>query len=46
MVGILIELEAATTFIKMMNYIPIHEKKDLGKGLFYKILKQCDIDRE
>lgn len=21
-------------------------KKDLGKGLFYKILKQCDIDRE
>lgn len=26
--------------------IPIHGKKDLGKGLFYKILKQCDIDRE
>ena len=26
--------------------IPVHGKRDLGKGLFYKILKQCDIDRE
>ena len=26
--------------------IPIHGKKDLGKGLFYKISKKCDIERE
>jgi predicted RNA binding protein YcfA (HicA-like mRNA interferase family) len=26
--------------------IPIHGNRDLGKGLFYKILKQCEIDRE
>jgi predicted RNA binding protein YcfA (HicA-like mRNA interferase family) len=26
--------------------IPIHGKRDLGKGLFYKILKECGIDRD
>jgi len=26
--------------------IPIHGKKDLGKGLFYRILKECGIDRD
>ena len=26
--------------------IPVHGNRDLGKGLFYKILKQCGIDRD
>jgi predicted RNA binding protein YcfA (HicA-like mRNA interferase family) len=25
--------------------VPVHGKKDLSKGLFYNILKQCDIDK-
>jgi predicted RNA binding protein YcfA (HicA-like mRNA interferase family) len=25
--------------------IPVHGNRDLGKGLFYEILKQCGIDR-
>lgn len=26
--------------------IPVHGTKDLGKGLFYKIVKQTGLDRE
>lgn len=26
--------------------IPIHGNRDLGKGLFYKILKACNIDKD
>jgi predicted RNA binding protein YcfA (HicA-like mRNA interferase family) len=26
--------------------IPVHGKKELGKGLFFKILKQCGIDKD
>lgn len=26
--------------------IPMHSNKDLGKGLFFKILKQCGIDKD
>lgn len=25
--------------------IPVHGNRDLGKGIFYKILKQCNIDK-
>ena len=26
--------------------MPIHGNRDLGKGLYYKILKQCGIDKD
>jgi predicted RNA binding protein YcfA (HicA-like mRNA interferase family) len=26
--------------------IPLHGSKDLGKGLYFKILKQCGIEKE
>lgn len=26
--------------------IPVHGNRDLGKGIFYKILKQCEIGKD